>query len=134
MSDYDDAAKNQHFVPQTYMRAWSYNDSDSVWVYDKKNKFAKDCVDPEGSDSWKLESRDVEHINCIKYFYDFKAEDIWIPDEGIKHIFGFVFDNGYSVSLEKIDVQQNKVVQILSTPAELYQSYSYYEDWIISVC
>lgn len=132
MPDYDNAAKNQHFVPQTYMRAWSYNDTDSVWVYDKKNRLAKDNAEPEGIDSWKLESRDVEHINCINYFYDFKAEDMWIPEEGIKHIFGFVFDEGYNVSIEKVDAKQNKVVQMLSTPEDLYKNYFDFEDWKVN--
>ena len=36
-STHPEVAKNQHLVPQTYMSAWSYNNGDSVWVYDKNN-------------------------------------------------------------------------------------------------
>ena len=33
-----DVAKEQHLVPRTYMRKWSYNNSDSIYVFDKNKR------------------------------------------------------------------------------------------------
>lgn len=37
---HSDVAKEQHLVPRTYMRQWSYNNTDSIYILikDKKKK------------------------------------------------------------------------------------------------
>ena len=47
-----DVAINQHLVPQCYMREWSYNNGNSVWVYNKEEHFNEES--PEKS-NWTIE-------------------------------------------------------------------------------
>lgn len=63
-----DVAKEQHLVPRTYMRKWSYNNSDSIYVFDK-NKREKG-----------VQPANVNSINYIVGFHDIKAGDVFVPD------------------------------------------------------
>lgn len=73
-----DVAKEQHLVPRTYMRKWSYNNSDSIYVFDK-NKREKG-----------VQPANVNSINYIVGFHDIKAGDVFVPDEALEELFGFL--------------------------------------------
>lgn len=75
---HSDVAKEQHLVPRTYMKLWSYNDSDSVYAY-KKEKSDKG-----------IHPANVEKINYIVGYNDIKAGDIFMPEEALEEIFGFI--------------------------------------------
>lgn len=75
-----DVAKEQHLVPRTYMRMWSYKQGDSVWVVDKKNL------------ARGIESKKVDSINYRTGFHDIKAGDVFVPDEALNDLFGFMQD------------------------------------------
>ncbi|MBO5372228.1 MAG: DUF4238 domain-containing protein [Lachnospiraceae bacterium] len=75
---HNDVAKEQHLVPRTYMRKWSHNNSDSIYVFDKNKK--EKGVQPAN----------VNSINYIVGFHDIKAGDVFVPDEALEELFGFV--------------------------------------------
>jgi len=114
-----DVAKNQHLVPQTYMRAWSYNGGNSVWVYDKK-RLDEGFPISAGEDVWKIESRSIERINAITNFYDMKAGDMYLSEEALDEIYGFL--NGYDISFEG---------ESLDTYEKLNQHYFDIDNWEI---
>lgn len=62
---HSNVAKEQHFVPRIYMKQWSYNDSNSVYIYEK----AKPA---DG-----VQSASVYSINYIIGYNDIKAGDIF---------------------------------------------------------
>ena len=35
---HSDVAKEQHLVPRTYMWQWSYNNTDSIYIFNKRQK------------------------------------------------------------------------------------------------
>ena len=35
---HSDVAKEQHLVQRTYMRQWSYNNTDSIYIFNKRQK------------------------------------------------------------------------------------------------
>ena len=75
---HSDVAKEQHLVPRTYMRQWSYNNTDSIYIFNKRQK--EKAVQPAN----------VNSINYIVGFHDIKAGDIFVPDEALEELFGFV--------------------------------------------
>ena len=75
---HSNVAKEQHLVPRIYMKQWSYNDSNSVYIYEK----AKPA---DG-----VHSASVYSINYIIGYNDIKAGDIFVPDEALEELFGFV--------------------------------------------
>lgn len=75
---HSDVAKEQHLVPRIYMKQWSYNESNSVYIYEK----AKPA---EG-----VHSASVYSINYITGYNDIKAGDIFVPDEALEELFGFL--------------------------------------------
>lgn len=103
-----DVAKDQHFVPRTYMRQWSYNSANSIWVIDK-SKVNKG-----------LQSKNVENINYQTGFYDIKAGDIFMPDEALSEIYGFLL-------YLTIEYNGNPI----KTLREIHDSFFEYEDWEI---
>lgn len=80
-------AKNQHLIPRTYMREWSFAGNDSVFVY-KKNESNKG-----------IQIKNINTINCEGGFYDIKAGDIFIPDEALDPLFGFL--KNYRIELDE---------------------------------
>ena len=82
---FSEVAKNQHLVPRTYMRMWS-NNTDSVWVLDKK-QLTKGFY-----------SQNVNNINYKTGFHDIKAGDIFVPDEALDVLFGFM--RGWTVECD----------------------------------
>lgn len=83
---YPDVAKEQHLVPRTYMREWSYNDGDLIWIIDR------DKIE-EG-----IQSKNVDNINFKVGFHDIKAGDIFMPKEALSDLFGFMKD--YTIEYE----------------------------------
>lgn len=112
-----EVAKNQHLVSQCYMREWSYNGRDSVWIYDKATRFNADH--PEQSD-WCITSKKTSKINSIDYFYDTKAGDFYMPDEALNELFGFL--QPFSISLNGAS---------LDTLEKLNMNYSEFANWEI---
>jgi len=62
---HSNVAKEQYLVPRIYMKQWSYNDSNSVYIYEK----AKPA---DG-----VHSASVYSINYIIGYNDIKAGDIF---------------------------------------------------------
>lgn len=75
---YPNVAKEQHLVPRTYMRNWSYNDSGSIYVLNKEKK------------ETSAQITNVNSINYVVGFHDIKAGDIFVPDEALEDLFGFI--------------------------------------------
>lgn len=75
---HNDVAKEQHLVPRTYMRQWSYNNSDSIYVYEKTKA------------SRGIHSANVDNINYISGYYDIKAGDFFVPNEALVELYNFI--------------------------------------------
>ena len=105
---HSDVAKDQHLVPRTYMREWSYNSADSIWVFDK------------GEKEKGIQPQNVDKINYQTGFHDIKAGDIFVPDEALKELFGFL--EGYRIELNG---------EKLTTLEELNRKYYDYAQWKI---
>jgi hypothetical protein len=80
-------AKNQHLIPQTYLRNWCYS-KNSVWTINKKDNPSLICT------------RNIEKINSINFHYDIKAGDLYTTISSLEYIFGFLDD--YEISFEGI--------------------------------
>lgn len=74
---HSDVAKEQHLVPRTYMRQWSYNNADSIYIFEKSK------VDKG------IHSANVDNINYLVGYHDIKAGDIFVPEEALSELFGF---------------------------------------------
>lgn len=103
---HEEAAKKQNLVPQTYMKAWSYNGNKSVWVLDKEKV----------SIGWV--SRNIEKINC---FHDIMAGDIYTTEDALNEIFGVLKD--FDVATEHGKVQSF---------GEMNVYFDEFEQWVIS--
>lgn len=101
-------AKEQHLVPRTYMRQWSYNGGDSIWVVEKSKL------------DMGIHSKNVDKINFKVGFHDIKAGDIFVPDEALTKIFGF---------LTNLDIECDQ--KKLTTLKEINSNFYRYEEWII---
>ena len=101
-------AKWQHLVPRTYMRAWSYNQTNSVYVV-MKNRLE------EG-----IQPKNVETLNYKVGFHDIKAGDLFVPDEALNDLYGFMMD--YDVLCGNIKLQKLR---------DFDNHYKDYDDWII---
>lgn len=112
-----EVAVNQHLVPQCYMREWSYNGRNSVWIYDKATRFNSEH--PEQSD-WTITSKKTDKINSLDYFHDTKAGDYYMPEEGLNELFGFLLP--YTISSNEIP---------LDTLEKLNENYWNFENWKI---
>lgn len=112
-----EVAVNQHLVPQCYMREWSYNGKNSVWIYDKATQFNSEH--PEQSD-WSITSTKTDKINSLNYFHDTKAGDFYMPEEGLKELFGFL--TPYTISLNGVP---------LDTLEKLNKNYGNFANWKI---
>ena len=104
---HSDVAKEQHLVPRTYMRQWSYNNTDSIYIFNKRQK--EKAVQPAN----------VNSINYIVGFHDIKAGDMFVPDEALEELFGFVSrqckviyegSNGKRLVSEKLDAGYSEYV------------------------
>ena len=71
-------AKDQHLVPRTYMRQWSYNNTDSIYVFEKSK-----------ADNG-IHLAKVDNINYLVGYNDIKAGDIYVPEEALNELFGFL--------------------------------------------
>lgn len=112
-----EVAVNQHLVPRCYMREWSYNGGRSVWTFNKEKQFNKEF--PEKS-VWKIESRKTKRINAIDNFHDLKAGSLYMPEDALNEIFGFLKSYIIRLNGEQLD-----------TLEKLNQRYSQYSDWEI---
>lgn len=112
-----EVAVNQHLVPQCYMREWSYNGRNSVWIYDKATHF--NSKHPEQSD-WSITPTKTDKINSLDYFHDTRAGDFYMPEEGLDELFGFL--TPYTISLNRIP---------LDTPEKLNKNYRNFANWNI---
>ncbi|MDD3363289.1 MAG: DUF4238 domain-containing protein [Hespellia sp.] len=112
-----DVAINQHLVPQCYMREWSYNGGNSVWIYNKKELFNE--TKPENSD-WSITSKSTKKINAIDYFHDLKAGSNYLPDDALEEIFGFL--SAFTINLDG---------EKLETLTDLNRNYHRHEEWHI---
>lgn len=103
-----DVAKEQHLVPRTYMRQWSYNSDDSIWVIDKKelNK--------------GIQTKNINSINYVNGYHDIKAGDLFMPDEALKELYSFL--------LPLKIVYDGKT---LKTLRDIHNAFFNYEDWEI---
>jgi len=106
---HEDVAKNQHLVPQTYMKAWSYNGNKSVWVLDKEKV----------SMGWV--SRNIEKINCINHFHDIMAGDIYTTEDALNEIFGVLKD--FDIATEHGKLQSFEEMNVY---------FDEFEQWVIS--
>lgn len=61
--------KNQHYVPEFYLKFWATNKKDQIYVYDKKNK--------------NVFLTNVNNIATERYFYDIDLSGI-LSDEDLK--------------------------------------------------
>lgn len=101
-------AKNQHLIPRTYMREWSSGGNDTVFVYKKNEK------------NRKIKPKNIDKINCEGGFHDIKAGDIFIPDEALESLFGFL--KKYRIELDEKE---------LETLRDLSKAYYRYDEWKI---
>ena len=108
---------SQHLVPQCYMREWSYNGKDSVWIYDKTALF--NAEHPEQSD-WIITSKKTDKLNAIDYFHDAKAGDFYMPEDALNELFSFL--QSFSISLNGMP---------LDTLEKLNIYYSEFANWKI---
>lgn len=102
----ENAAKNQHLIPQTYMKNWCYS-GNSVWTIDKGDANREIC------------SHNIERINSINNYHDIKAGDIFTTPESLDHIFGWL--DKYDINFEgsKLDHES------------LNRFYTSFDNWII---
>jgi len=105
---YEDVAKKQHLIPRTYMRMWSPNNNDSILIFDKK--------EPQKG----LQPKNVDNINYKIGFHDIKAGDLFIPDNALSDLFGFL--SAYSIFFNNTK---------LSTLRELSDNYIDFDNWKI---
>lgn len=106
---HSDVAKEQHLVPRTYMRKWSYNNTDSIYVFDK-NKQEKG-----------IQLGNVNSINYMVGFHDIKAGDVFVPDEALEELFGFVNEQ-CTIMYEQ---------EVLDTLRKLNDKFYDYDNWEI---
>ena len=81
--------KKQHYVPQCYLKAWSFSDKEQIYVYDRI------------TDSIRINS--VKDVAAERYFYDINPYEL-LPEAQIAklHEQGFNWDtNKKSQSLMK---------------------------------
>lgn len=112
-----DVAVNQHLVPQCYMREWSYNNGNSVWVYNKDEHFNEKS--PENS-NWTIGSKKTRNINSVNNFHDLKAGSPYLPEDALIEIFGFLSDFTISVDGTQLD-----------TLRKMNQFYYQFSEWKI---
>ena len=101
------AAKNQHIVPQTYMRNWCYS-GDSVWTINKNKR------------PYEFVNRNIESINSINYYYDIKAGDLFTTEDSLEHIFGLL--DTYEVYYECVKLDKSL----------MNRNFSYFDNWVIT--
>ena len=64
------------------MKPWYIGSSESVWTYNKKEKY------PSGVNSeWDIERRNIERILQINGFHDIKAGSLCMPEDAEHEIF-----------------------------------------------
>lgn len=88
-NNHADVAIGQHLVPRTYLKKWKHNlgrRHTKVWMYDKK--------DPDKG----FKSVDVYDILKEDYFYDIVPGSLFIPDDALQDLFGFITD--YEVTID----------------------------------
>ena len=60
---HDEAAKKQHLIPRCYVKPWYIGSSESVWAYNKKEKYHSGV-----NSEWDIERRNIERILQINGF------------------------------------------------------------------
>lgn len=101
------AAKNQHIIPQTYMRNWCYS-GDSVWTINKNKR------------PYEIVNRNIESINSINYHYDIKAGDLFTTEDSLDHIFGLLDTYEVYYESEKLD------------KTLMNKNFYYFDNWVIN--
>lgn len=56
-----DVRKNQHYVPEFYLKEWCFNNSNQVYVYDKVKK--------------EIRHSNIRNVAAETYFYDYDLKD-----------------------------------------------------------
>lgn len=115
---HSNVAKNQHLLPRTYMKQWSKDNTDSVYFFDKTHFEEGVC------------QRKVDTINSLNNYYDIKAGDLFVPDDALNEIFGFLNE----LDIDYIDIEEDGIegnIYSLSTLKELNAHYRKFENWII---
>lgn len=103
-----EVAKEQHLIPRTYMRQWSYNSGDLIWIVEKNNL-------EKG-----VQSKNVDNINYKVGYHDIKAGDIFMPDEALNEIYGF---------LTSLIIKFNG--KKLQTLRDMHNHYYDFDKWVI---
>lgn len=64
-----------HLIPQTYMRPWCFS-GNTIWTFDKE------------TNEWK--ERNIEKICGVNYFHSIRANSMYVTDEALSEIWGFL--------------------------------------------
>lgn len=112
---HEEAAKNQHLIPRCYMKPWYISGSESVWAYNKKDKYK-----PDSNSDWTIERKKSEKIMALNGFHDIKAGSLYMPVEAEHEIFDDVLQFNVAYNGKK-----------LNTPKDWNLSYAFFDQWTI---
>lgn len=110
-------AKNQHYVPRCYMKAWAHpsKNEDKIWIFEKS------VLDRPEKNDWKLEPTSTDKIMYKRGMYDIKADSIYISDEALDEIYRPLLE--YNISFSNIK---------LNTLELLRKYYPEFAQWTIA--
>lgn len=94
-----------HLIPKTYMKPWCFRGK-TIFVYDKFNG------------NWN--ERNIEKICGINYYHSIRASSLYITQDALKKIFGFL--NSYNISYNGV---------ILTSLEDMHHNYQYFDEWEI---
>lgn len=113
MTHKNHASKKHHIIPKVYLREWSFNKTDSVYAYFKKNNYV---------------SSEVRNINNILYknnIYTLTLLDYYfLSEEGINKLFESLYDmtindvkieNDPSLALKKLNLSPSEFIDKIKT-------------------
>ena len=112
---HDEAAKKQHLIPRCYVKPWYIGSSESVWAYNKKEKYHSGV-----NSEWDIERRNIERILQINGFHDIKAGSLCMPEDAEHEIFDDILQFDVTCNGKK-----------LKTALEWSLAYSDFNQWII---
>lgn len=112
---HDEAAKKQHLIPRCYVKPWYIGSSESIWAYNKKEKYHSGV-----NSEWDIERRNIERILQINGFHDIKAGSLCMPEDAEHEIFDDILQFDVTCNGKK-----------LKTALEWSLAYSDFNQWII---